>query len=178
IVGVTFGPQWSEAIPILRLMALFMLTASVGVNVGDVYKAIGRPDVLAKLAVVDFVVLAPALVVGARMGGLVGVAWAHAGVALVDTLVRLVVANRMIGVPLRRVGRAVLPSFQAGAILGAVALGVMALTAGLGDLPQLLLTASAGVVTYGAAVWMLDRTAVERIASWAGMRRLLPGGAR
>ena len=59
-VGVLFGDQWTEAVPVLRVLALFTLVASIGVNVGDVYKAIGRPDILAKLGPLDLVVLTPA----------------------------------------------------------------------------------------------------------------------
>jgi O-antigen/teichoic acid export membrane protein len=178
IVGVAFGSQWAEAVPIVRLMAVFMLVGSVGVNIGDVYKAIGRPDVLAKLAIIDFVVLAPALVVGANLGGLVGVAWAHAAVALVDTSIRLVVAHRMIEVTYREIGRMLLPSLKAGTVLAGVAGGVVVVTAGLGDLAQLTLTACAGIVTYTAAIWMVDRAALVKMADWAGIGRFLPGGAR
>ncbi len=176
LVAVTFGSQWSEAVPILRIMAVFMLTASVGVNIGDVYKAIGRPDVLAKLAIVDFVVLAPALVAGAHLGGLIGIAWAHALVSAVDTLIRLEVARRMVGVRFSDVGRAMSASIRAGSVLAIVAGTTMSLAAPLSDLARLLITAVVGMGAYAVAVWVFDRAALVRIAGWVGVERFVPGG--
>ena len=68
-----FGPQWLEAVPILRILAIFAWVHSIGFHVGDIYKAIGRPDILLKLGVIFILVELGALLFGARYG-LIGIA--------------------------------------------------------------------------------------------------------
>lgn len=166
-VAVLFGDQWTGVVPVLQVMAVFSLIASIGVNAGDVYKALGRTDVLAKLAMVELIVLVPALIYGARFG-VIGVAWAHAIVAALDSIVRLAVARRMIRVSLRDIWRQLAPSFAAGALLAAVSLAALRTTAGLGDLSSLLIATIAGAATYTLALWRLDRVAVRRMLGWVG----------
>jgi len=129
-VGALFGDQWNAAVPVLRLMAVFSLVGSIGVNAGDVYKALGRSDVLAKLAIIELVALVPSLIIGAHHG-IVGVAWAHAIVAALDTSVRLVVATRMVHTTGREIWHQIRPSLFAGAWLAAAATPVYEATPSL-----------------------------------------------
>lgn len=167
-VDVLFGDRWAAAAPVLRIMAVFSLIASIGVNAGDVYKAIGRPDLLAKLSMIELFVLVPALIYGAQFG-LIGVAWAHAAVATVDTVVRLLVARSLIGVSLGAVARQLRPSLIAGAWL--VAAAVPALAAGAVVTPMVSLTMAtiAGAAAYALALWRTDSAAVRRLMGWIGI---------
>lgn len=169
-VHVLFGEQWYAAIPVLQVLAVFSLIGSIGVNAGDVYKALGRPDVLVKLSAIELTMLIPALVYGARWG-LMGVAWAHAAVAIVDSSVRLVVASRMVGFDLGDVWRQLRPSAISGAWLAAATLGAGALLSGLGPVTRLLGMAAAGGTAYALALWHYDSEAVRRVLGWIGLRR-------
>lgn len=171
-VKTLFGEQWSEAIPVLRVMAVFSLLGSIGVNAGDVYKALGRPGILARLAGLELIVLIPALIFGAQYG-IVGVAWAHAGVAAIDTVVRLAVANRMVGTTFSDIWRQMAPSVGAGIWLAAAALPAMWLVRDAGSLASLVAAGVAGSAAYVAALWRYDRDTVSRIAGWAGLGRLV-----
>jgi PST family polysaccharide transporter len=172
-VRVIFGEQWEAAIPVLRIMAVFTLITSIGFNVGDVYKAIGRPDILAKLGTLDLVVLVPALILAAPHG-LVAVAWARTAVAVLDTGIRLLVARHFVAVSFRDIARELIPSFQAGAALSAAALAALWATASTGALASLVAASLAGAVAYAIALYRADRDAVARIARWAGLGRLVP----
>jgi O-antigen/teichoic acid export membrane protein len=174
-VALLFGDQWQAAVPVLKVMAVFSLIGSIGVNVGDVYKAIGRPDVLAKLSMMELALLLPALIIGARHG-IVGVALAHAVVAMVDTTVRLVVARSVIGVSLRSIWQQLIPSFGAGLALIAVAAPVISLSSGLSALTTIALAATSGGAAYFGALWRLDRPAVLKMLAWIGVYR--PAEAR
>jgi O-antigen/teichoic acid export membrane protein len=171
-VKAIFGEQWNPAIPVLQVMCVFSLLGSIGVNAGDVYKALGRPAVLAKLAAFELMVLIPALMFGARYG-IVGVAWAHAAVAALDTVVRLAVANRMVGTTFGDIWRQMAPALGAGIWLAAAALPAMWLLRGLGDLASLAAAGLAGSVAYLVALWRYDPDTVRRIAGWAGLGRLV-----
>jgi PST family polysaccharide transporter len=171
-VETLFGDQWHAAVPVLRIMAIFSLLGSIGVNAGDVYKALGRTGVLARLAAFELVVLVPALVIGARHG-IIGVAWAHAGVAGIDTVVRLAVANRMVDTTFRDIWRQMAPALGAGVWLAATAGAAMWVTRGAGGVVTLGAATLAGGVAYVAALWRYDREAVRRVAGWAGLGRLV-----
>jgi O-antigen/teichoic acid export membrane protein len=169
-VEVLFGEQWRGAIPVLRLLAVFALVGSIGVNIGDVYKAVGRPDILAKLSALELALLTPALILGARHG-LIGVGAAHAVAAALDTTIRLMVARRFVGVTFRDIGRQMLPSLKAGAALGVVAFGALWAAAPAGHLASLAAAVVAGAAAYCAVLFHADREAVRTMAGWAGLRR-------
>jgi len=172
-VEVLFGEQWHAAIPVLRLLAVFALVGSIGVNIGDVYKAIGRPDLLAKLAFLELALLTPALILGARHG-LIGIAAAHAVVAAIDTAIRLTVARRFVSVTFRDIGRQLLPSLLAGAALAVVASGALWAASAAGPAAALAAAVTAGGTAYFTVLYRVDREAVRRLAGWIGLRRRAP----
>jgi O-antigen/teichoic acid export membrane protein len=165
IVLTVFGEAWREAIPVLRIMAVFSLVGSIGVNVGDVYKAIGRPDILAKLGVVILAVLIPALLVGARWG-IVGVAWAHAAVSFFDTGARLVVTRIVVGIRPMTVLRQAVPAAIGGAVLLGVSVPLLVATSGLPAPARLAVISVAGVVAYTVTLIRVDDAA----AGWVRAR--------
>jgi len=172
-VRVLFGEQWLDAVPVLRLLAVFALVGSVGVNIGDVYKAIGRPDILAKLSALELTLLTPALILGARHG-LVGVAAAHAAVATIDTTIRLTVARRFVDVTFRDIGRQLLPSLQAGAALAVVATGALWAASPAGPAAALAAAVVAGGAAYSLVLYRVDGEAVRRLAGWLRGHRTSP----
>lgn len=169
-VAVLFGPQWDAVVPVLQVMAIFSLVGSIGVNAGDVYKALGRPDILAKLSAIELLLLVPALLYGADHG-VVGVAWAHAGVATFDAIVRLIVARRLIGISVGDLVRAAAPSYVAGGVLAVTALVTLGATSTLGPLASLVTTSLIGAVVYVGAMWRLDRPACRRMLEFVGLRK-------
>ncbi|MCJ7726445.1 MAG: lipopolysaccharide biosynthesis protein, partial [Acidimicrobiia bacterium] len=171
-VGALFGDQWSEAVPVMRILALFTLIASVGYNAGDVYKAIGKSGILAKLGIIDLVVLAPALIIAAPHG-IVAVAWTHAAVAMADTFARLLVARHFISVSFRDIARQLVAAYRAGAVMVAVAVPVLMATAGLGRLASLAATTIAGAGAYLGVLARFSPDDLRRILRWAGLGRLL-----
>ncbi|OFW66008.1 MAG: hypothetical protein A2Z12_09905 [Actinobacteria bacterium RBG_16_68_21] len=169
-VGALFGDQWSAAVPVLRLMAVFSFVGSIGINSGDVYKALGRTDILARLAVAELVVLVPALIIGAHHG-IVGVAVAHVIVATLDTSARLIVATKMVGTTARTIWNQIRPSLAAGLWLTAAAAPVLWLTRNAPDALSLAATAAAGSLAYLVAMWRYDPVVIRRAAGWLGMKK-------
>lgn len=89
IVRVVFGDQWLEAIPVLRVLAIYAWVYSLGYHVGGFYKAIGRPDILLRLSILTLIVIVPSILIGARFG-IIGVALGH----LVAVLIRRIISPR------------------------------------------------------------------------------------
>lgn len=160
-VRVAFGEKWVEAVPVVRILALFVLVSSVGSNVGDVYKAVGRPDILVKLGLIILPPLLFALWYGARFG-LIGVAAAHLIMGVVRTALRLWVATRQMKVGWWEMAREMMPAFYAGLALLACGLPAVWLTHSLPPLPRLLLITAAGAAAYLGAAWLLARDSLRQ----------------
>lgn len=159
IVRVMLGPEWIDAIPVMRVLAIFVLVASLVNADGDVYKAVGRPDLLLKLAVFHLSLLIPALLVGVQFG-LVGVAVGHLSASVITRAVRTVVISRFLSIPLK----SIFAEWRSPAIAG-VALIVAAglalwVTADAADLVRLAATVIAGAIGYVAVIVRLEGKAI------------------
>jgi len=116
MVHVVFGPAWGPAIVPLEALALYAAFRSLGLGPHEAFRGIGRPDLLVRLSLLRFAVVAPALLIGARFG-IEGVSWAQAAAALPLALVMQVVASNVLGIRLGQIIQALQPAL-------AVALGV------------------------------------------------------
>lgn len=160
LIAVLFGDQWATAVPAAQVLALYALATALTIPAGSALKAIGRADVVLKIAV-PWAATAIVLVILAAPRGITAVAVAQTVAACLAAATGLLVARRMLGLSLREVARAGRPSLAAGA---AMALTIAAV--GRLDLPDpalLLLGGGAGAVTYAAALALLDRDAVRAL---------------
>ncbi|HSG78374.1 MAG TPA: lipopolysaccharide biosynthesis protein [Acidimicrobiia bacterium] len=166
LVLITLGGDWTDVIPVVRVVAAFAMVSTVMVSDGDVYKAIGRPGLLLRFALVKIVLLVPALLVGAQHG-LVWVGAAHLATALVIKGARAVVVARLLDLPMSAIGRRLAPSAVAGTALVLASLPTLRATASLDPWAQLLLTAAAGSAAYVAVLVRLEHRSLH------ALRRLL-----
>ena len=155
-VRVFYGPRWTAAIPVMQILSLYILVQSLSKTCGDVYKAMGRPGILNKLAIVKLAVTVPLLLI-AVPHGIVAVAIAQLISASILTLWRLVLAARIIDVPIRDVLTPFIPSLRAGTFMTAACLLANAATSGVGSLPAMIVLMSVGAASYLGAVWLFDR---------------------
>lgn len=159
-----FSEKWLEAAPVLSLIALYTLLRSLTFNVGDVFKAQGKPGVITKLSVIKLIVLLPGLlwaVLGPK--SLVAVAWVETAVALLGTVLNLYVISQLLGVSIRNLLNAWQPALLGSIIMLPIVLLMLWLTNHQLPLIQLLAAASGGAVAYGAALWWLQRSVVLNI---------------
>jgi O-antigen/teichoic acid export membrane protein len=162
IVRMMLGPEWLEAIPVLRVLAIFVLIASLINADGDVYKAVGRPDILLKLAVFHLAMLVPALLIGVQFG-LVGVAVGHLTASVISRAVRTIVISRFLGVPIGSIARQWRSPVIGGAVLAVMAGTAMYLTAGMAEIVILAATVIAGAIGYTVVLWRLERDEIVRV---------------
>lgn len=159
LVAFAFGPQWAEAAPALRILALSgFLTAAAG-NCQPVLMAMGVPRGLAPISLAALAVGAGGMALGLKLDGLQGGAWGMVAMSAVWLALNLRAALRRLDLPLAAVlapGRRILP---ATAIMALAAWGFLRLTS---DAPPALSCFSAtavGVFSYLAALWGLWRAA-------------------
>ena len=168
LVRALLGPEWVEAIPVFRLIAVSSLIHSIGTNVGDVYKAVGRPSILWKLGIFNIAVLAICLFIGVSYG-LTGVAIGHIIAALQVLSLRLYFATRILDVTLLDIWHQIRPSFNAGVALCLAALPVYALTGDLNPIVQLLSVGATAGLAYLAALWILEKQTLIVMLEMAGI---------
>jgi len=83
LVPLLLGDAWLEAVPLMTILALSGLLASLRTNAGYVFLALGRSELLTVMNAVRFAVLVPALVVGTVYFGARGAAWTMFGASIV-----------------------------------------------------------------------------------------------
>ena len=171
LIRVAFGDQWLDAIPIVRVLAAYVLVVSTGFNVGDIYKAVGRPDILVKLGVLNLALLLPALWYGSHFG-LIGVAFGHLAVSTCLTVICLTVATRFIKVTWGDILLQLKPSFLSGGALVLLVLPSLYLTAEAAPLLRLVVAACAGAVSYLGILWLLEHELLRQAGGVIGLPRL------
>lgn len=82
LVHTVFGDTWADAAPVLGVLALYGACFAFTLLFANVLVATGATRALLLVQVAWVVALVPAMVVGIRMDGLVGAAWAHVVVVL------------------------------------------------------------------------------------------------
>jgi lipopolysaccharide exporter len=148
-VLVLFSPRWEPAIAPMILISLALGLTAVEYASGDIFPAIGRPGLLVTLNIplagiklVGFLFAAPY--------GIAAVAAVHLCFSALYAVIRLAVANRVVGIRLREDLAAMAPAAWGTAGIVACALPVRVLTEpGLG---ALLATVLAGVIGGALAV--------------------------
>ena len=149
LVLTLFGERWRDGAPILQALALYTGLRALGAHAGDVLKAMGRPGLLAAIAVAKAALMVPLLLLAARSGP-VAVALTMAGVTALTILWNAAAVCRLARLSPRALLAALYPSLVAGAGMAAALLAWRRLApAGEGPL------ALAAAVALGAAVYLL-----------------------
>jgi len=166
VIPLAFGPQWEPAVPVMQLLALGAALNSVAFNVGDVYKAIGRVEVLNRLAVLYLAVAAPTLWLLAP-SGIVAVAAGSLALSAVFTVIRFAVASRIMRVPTRAILGELMPAVVATAGMAMCVAGVAVLLDELPSGARLVLLVITGGITYVAALAAVSRSTVRQVGALA-----------
>lgn len=152
-ITTLYGQKWAAAAAALQFLAVFGLVRVFSELAYDFLIALGEARRCLSLQVLWLLGLAVALPVGARIGGIEGVAMGQALVALVLVLPLFLASVARIGIGLGRLGQALLrPVVGCLALVAAVAV-VRWLTEP--SLVQLLVGGVAGAAVYLPVVWPL-----------------------
>ncbi|MFJ3978126.1 oligosaccharide flippase family protein [Streptomyces sp. NPDC090021] len=156
VIGLVYGERWlpaAGALPWLMALGLVRIGCELAY---DCLVAIGRRRSLIGVQALWLVLLIPALVIGARGGGIVGVAQGHVVVAAAIVVPVFLLALHRGGIPLGTVARACAWPLLGGAVMTAV---LLVLERHLGDsVPALLATATAGTLCYAVCLLPARKT--------------------
>lgn len=142
LIVVLFSSKWSTAGGVTAAIAVKAGVTAVVFPLGDVFKALGRQRVLVVLGAIQLPILV-ATIVAVAPAGIVAVAWARAGFAVLLGIVQIAFVLRALDSDVRTLTEALRPALvtAAGVLLGA---GAAALTVQGSDLVELLVGVAAG----------------------------------
>jgi PST family polysaccharide transporter len=178
LVGTLLGAKWAGAVPIVMLLAPVVLMHSTTANIGAIYRAKGRTDLLLRWGFVSSGVTLAGYWLGIRFG-LEGVAIGYGIAAAALIYPAHAIPLALIGLGMRDLLRALRPFGLASALLAVAALGTRfgleALAAPKSVI--LLATIAAGAGTYALALWRLDPPALRDLERVVLTRRVRAGAA-
>jgi PST family polysaccharide transporter len=164
-VAVLFGPNWTGVAPILQVLAIVGALQSIYNPVGWLYTSQGRTDLVLRWGVFATAVTIPAIAYGASLGSGVYVARMYLAANVAIFLPAYLYVGRIVGLRLRELGAAVLPSAAA---TGAMAIIMIAFGAALPDAiasgARLAVETGAGVVSYVIACRLVRNRAARDAA--------------
>lgn len=156
-VSVLFSDRWAPAAPAMAVLALASGLGAVGYASGDIFPAAGRPHALLAVNTPVVVVLVAGYYLAAPYG-ILAVAFVHLGVSVLYGLIRVPLANQLVGATLRETLLALVPAVVVALGVAAAAWPVLAVTDG--GVGGLVLTILAGVAGAVVALLLVDRSAI------------------
>jgi len=167
LVLLAFGNQWLGAVESMQVLTLYALSIALSIPAGAVFKAMGRANVLLKLALPRLALLVTALLVFVDEG-IVAVAACQAVVAALFAVAENVLAARALGASGSAMLDSLWPPLVATAVTAAALLGLYGV---IGPSWILLLVGGvAGSAIYLAILWLLVPDALRRLVDMARAR--------
>jgi PST family polysaccharide transporter len=153
-----FTARWQEVVPVMRAISIYALLLSLTHNAGAIYKALGKPGMLTKLAIFRAAILVPSLWWAVTVPkSIVAVGWVHVIAVFIATIVNLIVASRVIRLRVSEILATVYPALLGGLSMIPPVLLVLRLMNNSTSAVQLFISAMVGGVTYLGSLWVLQR---------------------
>ena len=155
LVTLLLGDQWSEIVPLVRLLAIAQVFFSFGANISSVFIATGEPQYTWKWNIISAVISALSIAVGYRWN-LIGIATAMALSAPAQVLLAQGWMNRKLGTRNRRYWLQMAPSLFAIA-LSAILSVCLPFFLPLQGLPAAVFFFMCPTIFFACLVWSTDR---------------------
>jgi polysaccharide transporter, PST family len=162
-VQVVLGPRWTEATPVIQILAWVGIIQSLQTLNGEVLLALNRAGTLLRFTMLWFAGSVVSFVAGLHWG-IVGVAAAYAIATALIEPVRTYLTTRALGISFWRFVGAFRGIAQATAVMACATLAARAalVTAGLPPAARLVLVIVVGAVVFVAAcLWRAPEVTVE-----------------
>jgi O-antigen/teichoic acid export membrane protein len=161
-VPLFLSATWTPAIVPTSLISLALGIGALGYVPGVLYKAIGRPDMLNRLALIKMP-LAISILWYATRWNIVGVALAQIAVSLISVSMDMLIANYLLHFPIRAMSSALLPAFIS-TIAMAIAVFVVRTAFAWHPALSLAVMVMVGTSVYVGVLWAISREALLNAA--------------
>lgn len=158
MLETTFSKTWIPAAPFLVILTLRGLLATGLWVVGDGLKAVGRPDILFRITIVEVCISAPLVFILGKFFQSPLAASAGVLIAMfVADILRVLAAKKILGVqPIKFLG-ACGPAALAALIMWACVLGVDLLMATKPAVLRFGVEVASGIIIYCGSLWLIER---------------------
>jgi len=168
LVHVVYGDKWSQVVPVVQVLAIYAMVHSAAFNLGDLFKAVGRPWVLTWTNVLGLM-LAPIVAFVSTRWGIVGFAVGLTLLMAAISLLRLFIADKLVGIGPRIFLRALRWPLLSTLLMAGTTLGFDKLVHIEGSLLRLVVLVMVGCISY---VLVLSVTAPSLLSAVAVFTRL------
>jgi O-antigen/teichoic acid export membrane protein len=157
LVEIMWGPEWLPAASILWRLCIAQIVLSVGMNVGTMFQAIGKPEFGWMWNLFCMVFFVPAYYYSSRFGA-VGIASATALVAPILTIMQIIWVRHVLGLTAHDIWKMlwtpilVITASCVAALIARESLHA----AGVGQILMLVATVGAGAAVYLLLVYFID----------------------
>ncbi|GAC1512003.1 MAG: hypothetical protein NVS2B16_14240 [Chloroflexota bacterium] len=158
VLGEKFA-QYRPSFLVLSLLAVYAGNRTMLSIFFEGYKSLGKPWLVWAYNSVKLAVMIPTMIVGAQHG-IIGLALTYIPVQILEFPAALILARRILGVPILGVWRAASIPLMTTAVMGLATLGVELLCLNvlhIGDTFTLVACLSTAVLVYPSALVVLDR---------------------
>lgn len=162
MVLTLYGNAWHPSIPVLQALAIAATLRSLGSHAGEIYKAIGRPDVLTNVGLIRAAVLIPTLAASTHLG-IAGVALAQLAVTGASTVLNLFVAGRLLRIRWSAMLAEVRPALLGAGVMCISLAGLRAGMAHGTHLMSLVIPVGIGAAVYALSVWRMNPAVVKQV---------------
>ena len=177
LILTLFTDKWSDAIPVVRAIALYALFLSLAYNATHVYKARAEISLMTKISALRATILIPALWwASSQLGTIEAVGWTHALVAFIGGAFNLVVAARIMNTSLRSVIATLRPAIIAGGLMSVMVLGALYLSSSFSSWLQLVVGITTGLVSYVTILSIIQKGIFRE--TWKIFRSSMSAGSQ
>jgi PST family polysaccharide transporter len=157
-VKAVFGPKWTNAIILLRILSLLGMRQSIDATVGWIYLATGKTNVLLKYGTFAFIIIAMSFIIGLHWG-VVGVASGYAIAVVFLTIPCFYIAFKPIKLNIWEFFMNFKSTFFISILMGIIVAGSRSIlkTFNFGDLSVLVICTITGFVIYISLMWIFKR---------------------
>jgi O-antigen/teichoic acid export membrane protein len=164
VLTLLLGPEWREAGAVLSILMLGGIPVTLGWSIGDVLKALGRTDALARLMWLEALVTAFLTATSAFLtGDLKVVAAAMLAGMSFGAALRLREVSRHVDATILSTLRATGPAMIAAAVMGGAVWLVGSVSVVWGEATMLAVSVAAGVSVYAALIAVFDRSQLTHL---------------
>jgi len=161
-VYVFYTERWLPAVAIIQIIALYALIVSLTYNMGDVYKAVGRPSILNKIALLRIIISVPLFYLAASQN-IYLVALAQLLMAFIFMFVHLTYARRVIKIELRHLVKALKPALISSTIMFVGTWWISIALQSSNHLVRLFALIAVGAILYLISTFIFNRKIVVRL---------------
>jgi O-antigen/teichoic acid export membrane protein len=166
LVAVTvLNDRWQGITPLIRLLVLFPGLSHILIFNPELYRAIGRPDIMPKLLTVTLLYSIPVYIFGTQFG-LLGFTLARISITIIFFPVQVILISRLLKLKISQLWESIRSPLIATLVMALVLLGLL-YASGIIDIwsgwLRLISLVIIAAGTYGLILWWIDKDLLLKI---------------